>query len=80
VPVVVAEAQLGAGVGVLSAADHPGTFRPGVQVEPAGQLAHLGTVADLAGGVDRWGPDVLGSGEIASRTWASIGIPSENPT
>ena len=56
VAVVVAEAQLGAGVGVLAAADRPGARRPGVQVDPAGQLAHLGAIAGLAVGVDRWGP------------------------
>jgi hypothetical protein len=77
---VVAEAQLGAGVGVFSSADHPGAVRPGVQVDPAGQLTHLRTVAELAGGVDRWGPDCSGWVRIASRRWASIGIPRENPT
>jgi hypothetical protein len=59
VPVVVAEAQLGTGMGVLSAADRPCTRWPGVQVEPAGQLAHLGAIAGLAVGVDRWGPALL---------------------
>ena len=62
-PIVVGEAQLRAGVGVLSPADHAGTFRPGVQVDPAGQLAHLRAMADVAVGVDCWGPDVLGLGE-----------------
>jgi hypothetical protein len=63
VAVVVGEAQLGAGVGVLSSAEHAGTFRPGVQVDPAGQLAHLRAMAELAVGVDCWGPGCLGLGE-----------------
>jgi hypothetical protein len=63
VAIVVAEAQLGAGMGVLSAADRPGVCRPGVQVDPAGQLAHLGAVADLAVDLDRWGPALLGLGQ-----------------
>jgi hypothetical protein len=53
VAVVVGEAQLGARVGVFTSADGAGTFRPGVQVDPAGQLADLGAVANLAVGVDR---------------------------
>jgi len=63
VAVVVGEAQLGAGVGVLAAADCPGAFRPGVQVDPAGQLAGLRAVADLAVGLDRGRPGVFGLGE-----------------
>jgi hypothetical protein len=58
--VVVAEAQLGAGMGVLPPAARPGPFRPGVQVDEAGQLADLGAIADLAVGVDRTGPGGLG--------------------
>ena len=50
---VVLVAQLGPGVGVLSPADRPGPFRPGVQVDPAGQLTHLGASAELTVGVDR---------------------------
>ena len=63
VPIVVGEAQLGAGVGVLSSAEHAGTVRPGVQVDPAGQLAHLGAMAEVAVGVDCWGPGRLGLGQ-----------------
>jgi hypothetical protein len=63
VPVKVGEAQLGAGVGVLAAADRPGACWPGVQVDPAGQLAHLGVMAGLAVGVDCWGPGRLGLGQ-----------------
>jgi hypothetical protein len=63
VPVVVAEAQLGAGVGVLAAADRPGACWPGVQVDPASQLDHLGAMAELAVGVDCRGPGRLGLGE-----------------
>jgi hypothetical protein len=63
VAVVVGEAQLGAGVGVLSSADRPGARRPGVQVDPAGQLAGLGAVASLAVGLHRGRPGVLGLGE-----------------
>jgi hypothetical protein len=40
VAVVVAEAQLGTGMGVLSSADRPGARWPGVQVDPGGQLHH----------------------------------------
>ena len=63
VAVVVGEAQLGAGVGILAAADRSGARRPGVQVDPAGQLTHLGAVAELAVGVDRRGPALLGLGQ-----------------
>ena len=56
VPVVVGEAQLRAGMGVLAAADRPGARRPGVQVEPAGQLTDLGARADLAVGSDGRSP------------------------
>jgi hypothetical protein len=62
VAVVVGEAELGAGVGVLSSADRPGARRPGVQVDPAGQLAGLGAVANLAVGLHRGRPGVLGLG------------------
>jgi hypothetical protein len=63
VPVVVAEAQLGAGVSVLAAADRSGARRPGVQVDPAGQLAYLCALPRLAVGIDRWGPGHLGLGQ-----------------
>jgi DNA-binding MarR family transcriptional regulator len=63
VAVVVGEAQLGAGMGILPAADPPGAGRPGVQVDPAGQLAHLGAVADLAVGLHRGRPGRLGLGQ-----------------
>jgi hypothetical protein len=63
VAVVVAEAQLRAWVGVLAAADRPRALRPGVQVDPAGQLAHLGAVADLSVGVDRGRPDMFRLGQ-----------------
>src|SRR4029453_2701761 len=80
VAVVVGEAQLGAGVGVLTAADHPGARRPGVQVDPAGQLAHLGASADRPAGSTAGVQAASGWARIASRTWASICMPSENPT
>jgi hypothetical protein len=60
VAVVVGEAQLGAGVGVFPSADRSGAVRPGVPVDPAGQLDHLGAGADLAVGVDRRCPGRLG--------------------
>ena len=50
---VVLVAQLGPGVGVLSPADRQGPFRPGMQVDPAGPLTHLGASAELTVGVDR---------------------------
>ena len=62
-PVKVGEAQLGARVGVLAAADRPRAYRPGVEVDPAGQLAHLRAMADLAVAVDCWDPGRLGLGE-----------------
>jgi hypothetical protein len=60
VAVVVGKAQLRAGVGVLTAAQHPSPVRPAVQVDPAGQLAHLGAGAGLPVGLDRGGPRRLG--------------------
>ena len=63
VPVGVGEAQLGAGMGVLPAADRPGARRPSVQVHPAGQLAGLGAVANLAVGLQRRCPGMLGLGQ-----------------
>jgi site-specific DNA recombinase len=80
VPVEVGERQLGAGVGVLAAADRTGARRPGVQVDPAGQLHDLRAIP---GGWSGWTAAVqAGSGtvRIASRTWTSIGRPIENPT
>jgi hypothetical protein len=74
-PVVVAEAQLGAGVGVLSAAQHPPALRPVAQVDPAGQRSDLGTIAGLPVGLDRGVQACSGWARIASRTWASICIP-----
>src|SRR6266511_3836619 len=62
VAVMVGEAQLRAGVGVLAAADRAGARRPVAKVDPAGQLAHLGALADLPVGVDRRGPGLLGLG------------------
>ena len=62
-PVVVGEAQLGAGVGALSAAEHPRALRPVAQVDPAGQLAGLGTIAGLPVRLDRGCPSVLRLGE-----------------
>ena len=62
VAVKVGEAQLGAGVGVLSSADRPGARRPGVQVDPTGQLAGLGAVTNLTVGLHRGRPGVLGLG------------------
>jgi len=55
-PVVVGEAQLGAGMGILAAAQHPGAVRPVAQVHPAGQLADLGAGADLPLRLDRRRP------------------------
>ena len=63
VAVVVGEAQLGAGVGVFAAAQHAGAHRPVAQVDPAGQLADLGAVAELAARINRGGPDRFGLGE-----------------
>jgi hypothetical protein len=63
VAVVVGEAQLRAGVGVLAAAQHAGGGRPVATVDPAGQLAHLGAVTDLAVRLDRWRPGVHGLDE-----------------
>jgi hypothetical protein len=63
VPVVVSEPQLGTGMGVLPTADRPGAWRPGVQVDPAGQLTNLGAVARLAVGVDRGRPGRFGLGQ-----------------
>jgi hypothetical protein len=59
VPVVVGEAQLRAGVGVLAAAQHVGAGRPVAQGDPAGQLADLRAVAGLTVTVYRAGPGVL---------------------
>jgi hypothetical protein len=53
VAVVVGETQLGAGMGVLPPADRQAARRPGVQVDPAGRLDHLGVGADLTVGIDR---------------------------
>ena len=81
VPVVVAEAQLGAGVGVLAAADRPGA-RPARCAGRSSRSARTprrharGWPSASIAGVQ------AGSGwaRIASRRWASIGMPSENPT
>jgi hypothetical protein len=80
VPVVVAEAQLGAGVGVLSSADRP---------VPAGQVCRsIQPVSSQTSALGRTWPEgsiagvQAGSGwaRIASRTWASIGMPSVKAT
>jgi hypothetical protein len=63
VPVVVGEAQLRTGVGVFPAADRARAWWPVAKVDPAGQLDHLRTTADLAIGVDRWDPGRFGLGE-----------------
>jgi hypothetical protein len=68
VAVVVGEAQLGGGMGVLAAAKYAGARWLGVQVDPAGQLADLGVIAGLAVGVDCTGPGMPGLGQDASRT------------
>jgi hypothetical protein len=80
VAVKVGEAQLGAGVGVLAAADRPGAFRPGVQVDPAGQLAGLGALARLAVGSTAGIQTCSGWARIASPTWASICMPRVKAT
>jgi hypothetical protein len=63
VAVVVGEAQLRAGMGVLTATDRPGARRPAVQVNPAGQLASLRAMANLAIGLRRGRPGLLGLSE-----------------
>jgi hypothetical protein len=75
VAVVVAEAQLRAGMGVLPAAQHARARRPVVQVDPAGQLDHLGAVTDLAVRLDRGVQAGSGWARTAWRTWASACIP-----
>jgi hypothetical protein len=60
VAVVVGEAQLGAGMGVLASADRPRARWPVAQVDPAGQLAHLGIGTDLAVSVPGCSPAGLG--------------------
>jgi hypothetical protein len=57
-------------MGVFSSADRPGARRPGVQVDPAGQLTHLGAVADLAIGLHAGVQACSGRAKLASRTWA----------
>ena len=71
VPVVVGEAQLGAGMGVLPSADRPGARRPGVQVDPAGQHTCLRAVTNLAVGLHRRRPGVLGLGQDG---FADVGV------
>ena len=48
-------------------------------IEPVS--SHTGAIPGLALlGVDGWGPGRFGLARIASRRWASIGMPSENRT
>src|SRR5436305_1872632 len=44
----VEQRQLGAGVGAFLADDHPGSLRPGGQIQVAGDLGHPGPVTGLA--------------------------------
>src|SRR5260370_945364 len=53
VPVDVGEGELRAGVGTLAPADQPGSLRPTLEVDLAGQLGNPGAVTRLAIGVDR---------------------------
>jgi hypothetical protein len=80
VPVVVGAAQLRAGVGVFPPTDPSGALRPAAQVDPAGQLDHLGASPDLAVRVDRGVQAASGWARIASRRWASIGMPRVKAT
>ena len=79
VPVVVSEAQLRTGMGVLRTADRLRVRRLSVQVDPAGQLAHLRAVVRQAIGIDRGRPGWLGLGRDRFGTWASICIEARTP-
>ena len=50
-PVEVGEGELRAGMRTLAPADQPGSLRPAVEVDLAGQLGHPRAVARLAVGV-----------------------------
>jgi hypothetical protein len=62
VPVGVGERQLGAGVGILTAADRPDARRPAGKVQGM-QLGDLGAQAGLAVGIGGGHPSGVGDGQ-----------------
>ena len=77
-PVYVGEGELGAGVGVFAAGDHPGPCRPARQVDQIGDLAHLGVITPLgAVGADRGLPAALGDGDHDGGDLGGQGVPDD---